>query len=208
MPRTPPAARLILQLLCLALVAVCFTLPACAPQDPRPKVRAELRSWVVAARGRHLFLEIFTGKGTRPVRVEFGSTAQRPDYQPPRGQAAAGRVSRMTPGAILQPIMGVPDNRLEAEYWLTPSQVESLTRDRVFTARYELVGKNSNAAMARALRDAGLTLPARVARGAGLLGEFPGIDLDVGSDIARSRWPDFGVFIRPAPVTANTPPGK
>lgn len=178
----------------LALCVTAFALaPACSRKNPgTPTTRAELRSWVVAARGRHLYLNIFI-KPDKPVRVEFGSTAQRTDYQPPGNVARAGRIARMTPGVILQPILSTPDNRIEAEYDLTDQQVRSLLRDRVFAAPYSLLGRNSNSAMAAAMRDAGLALPQRVARGGGLLGEFPGINLTPGPDIPIERWPDFGV---------------
>ncbi len=169
--------------------AVCFA--ACSRPDPRPSTRAELRSWIVAGRGRHLYLELFLPDG--PVRVEFGSTAQRTDYRPPPNPARAGRISRMTPGVTLRPILSEPDHRLEAEYWLTAAQVRALTRDRVFSGAYVLIGRNSNSAMARAMREAGLALPDRVARGGGLLGEFPGIDLDPGDDVPVSRWREYGL---------------
>lgn len=130
------------------------------------------------------------------MRVEFGSTAQRTDYRAPENLERAGRIARMTPGVILRPVLGEPDNRLEAEYWLSAAQVESLLRDRVFALPYHLVGRNSNSAMARAMREAGLALPAPVADGGGLLGEFPGIDLDPGPDIPRDRWVEFGVTVR------------
>lgn len=186
----------------LALASAPLFPMACTRRDPRPRVRAELRSWVVAGRGRHLYLDLFItpapseGVEARPLRVEFGSTAQRTDYRAPDDFAKAGRISRMTPGVILQPIFGEPDNRAEAEYWLTEAQVKQLTRDRVFALPYVLVGRNSNSAMARAMREAGLALPARVARGGGLLGEFPGIDLDPGPEIPQEKWAAFGILRR------------
>jgi hypothetical protein len=194
---TPRLSIFILTLLaCLASIT---GLPACSKPDPRPTIRAELRSWVVAGRGRHLYLNIFSSNANnRPERIEFGSTAQRTDYTAPRDFTKAARVSRMTPGVPLQPILSSPDNRLEAEYWLTEAQAKLLRRDRVFSAPYELTARNSNAAMARALKDAGLALPARVAQGAGLLGEFPGINLDPGKDIAPSRWTEYGIAPQPS----------
>ncbi len=178
--------------------AAALWMGGCKRAEPGATHRAELRSWVVAGRGRHLYLEIFDGRDSKRVleRVEFGSTAQRTDYRAPADPRRSGRVSRMTPGVILQPIFSTPDDRIEAEYFLSVAQVKMLRRDVVYSVPYELVGRNSNAAMARALRDAGLALPARVMNGAGLLGEFPGINLDVGREIDAARWGEYGVTTR------------
>lgn len=179
----------------LAVVGIGALVGGCKRAEPPVTYRAELRSWVVAGYGRHLYLEVFDPVDSMKVleRVEFGSTAQRTDYRSPSDLRRAGRVSRMTPGVILHPIFSPPDNRIEAEYFLSEAQMKSLRRDRVFSVPYELIGRNSNAAMARALRDAGLALPQRVERGGGVLGEFPGIDLDVGRDIEPERWGEYGV---------------
>jgi hypothetical protein len=195
-----PTRRLSIFILTVVACLASFTgLTACSKPDPRPTIRAELRSWIVAGRGRHLYLTIFPSTpNAKPERIEFGSTAQRTDYRGPKDFTKAARVARMTPGVILSPILAAPDNRLEAEYWLTEVQANILRRDRVFSAPYELTARNSNAAMARALKDAGLALPTRVAQGAGLLGEFPGINLDPGKDIAPSHWSEYGVTPQPS----------
>lgn len=164
--------------------------------DDRPSIRAELRSWVVAGRGRHLYLDVKPGSGRfqrLAGRVEFTSAAQRTDYTPPADVRLAGRVAKMSWGFTLRPLLGEPDNRLEAVYWLTPVQAEQLQRDRVFSATYALVGTNSNSGIARAMRDAGLTLPRRVSEGGGLLGEFPGVDLEPGPEIPAEQWGRYGI---------------
>lgn len=98
-------------------------------------------------------------------------------------------------GGYIRPpeIAGPPDNRLEAMYDLTLEQVRCLWRDRVFEAVYVLIGANSNAAMRRVTSECGVALPARVLGGGGLLGEFPGVDADVGAEIAPADWGRFGV---------------
>lgn len=131
-------------------------------------------------------------------RVEYTAASQRDDYTAPVSVALAGRVARMTPGVHLRPIFGVADDRIEARYWLTAAQARELQRDRVFASPYVLVGTNSNTGLARAMKDAGLTLPDRVSQGGGVLGEFPGIDLDVGEDVPKERWASFGIGFKAA----------
>lgn len=131
-------------------------------------------------------------------RIEFTSVMLRSDYRYTRDQTGRPRVGRMRGGRIVPPaIAGPPDNRYEAVYELTLEQVRNLQRDRIFDAEYVLVGPNSNAAMRRAITDCGLVLPERVAQGGGMMGEFPGVEFDVGAEIEPERWPGFGVV--PAP---------
>lgn len=120
----------------------------------------------------------------------------RTDYHYTRDATGRPRVGRMRGGRIGPPsIAGPPDNRLETVYELTMDQARCLQRDRVFEAEYVLVGANSNAAMRRVTSECGLILPERVRTGGGLLGEFPGIEFDVGAEIAPDEWAAHGVVI-------------
>ncbi|HBS29284.1 MAG TPA: hypothetical protein DEB06_07495 [Phycisphaerales bacterium] len=164
-----------------------------------PVVRAELRSWVVAGRGRHLFLQIDAPSPHDALdgRVEFTSLALRRGYRARDDSTGMPRVGRMTPGEVLRPVLGrAPDNRLEAVYTLSLGQAECLTRDRVFSAPYVLLGANSNAALRRTMESCGVGVPARVLRGAGPLGEFPGIDQDPGPEVPSDQWPALGLAAR------------
>lgn len=213
------------------MLAVLFvSLAAAGPMPKRYVCDAELRSWVVLARGRHLYLEIKNlPEAHAPLRsrIEFTSAHLRHDYQHPsrttqRSRASEGdssggmgsrsvlpvspgetlpRVARMTRGSRLFSPLAQPRDRLEARYKLTLAQLESLQRDRLFTAAYELTGPNSNAALRRVMESVGLRLPARVTNSGGLLGEFPGIDASVGAELPASRWREFGVPSGPAPLT-------
>ena len=181
--------------LLLASIAAAIAL---RPARSSPTVPAELRSWVVAGWGRHLYLQILPPASLAEAsdlagRVEFTSATLRRDYSPPTDPRSAARITRMTRGVALTPIMGAADNRLEAHYDLTLEQARSLQRDRVFSRTYSLLGPNSNSGMARALRDAGLALPDRVAAGSGMLGEFPGIEMDPGEDVPPSGWLSLGI---------------
>lgn len=176
--------------------------PASVPSAPvaQPVLcRAELRSWVVFGRGRHLYLEIECPPphGELSGRVEFTSVMIRDDYRYTRDASGQPRVGAMRGGRVQPPsFAGPPDNRLEAMYQLTLEQVRRLRRDRVFEAAYMLVGPNSNAAMRRVTDECGVVLPPRVLGGIGLLGEFPGIDADVGAEVDPSEWGRFGVVSR------------
>lgn len=161
---------------------------------------AELRSWVVLGRGRHMYLRVECPPPFERLsgRVEFTSVMIRNDYRYTRDVSGQPRVGRMRGGIVRPPtIAGPPDNRLEAAYELTLDQVRCLRRDRVFEAAYMLIGPNSNAAMRRVTSECGVALPARVLAGIGLLGEFPGIDAEVGAEVEPAEWPRFGVGIGP-----------
>lgn len=175
------------------------TAPAPEPAPPEARCDAELHSWVVAGRGRHMALLIDCPPGLNALdgAVEFTTAAQRLDYDPAADLSPAPRVARMSRGERLRSPFTRndpwPDERLEARWSLTPEQAACLQRDRLFSARYILLGTNSNSGMAGALLDCDLALPERVAAGAGLLGEFPGVDLDPGDEIPLERWESFGV---------------
>jgi hypothetical protein len=165
-------------------------------QTSPPRVRAELRSWVVAGRGRHLYLEILpvNSAGAGGERVEFTAAMLRRDYRYTRDRGGSPRVARMRGGPLNPPAFcGPPDNRLEATYELTPEQARCLARDRLFSTPYALLGANSNAGLRRVMSECGCALPPHVLAGGGWLGEFPGIDADVGEDVPETRWGEFGI---------------
>lgn len=169
-----------------------------APQPAALECECELRSWVVAGRGRHLLLEIDCPEplGELDGVVEFTSAALRSDYDASLDRSGAPRIARMTRGERLEPMLtraGQPAERSEARWTIDPATAACLQRDRLFAAQYLLLGPNSNSAMASMLTACGLALPDAVAAGAGILGEFPGIDLDPGEAIPADRWRHFGV---------------
>lgn len=183
-------------------------LPEPPDRDPAPLMcRAELRSWVVAARGRHLYLDLLCPPPYDHLsgRVEFGQASLRWDYIPPVERSRAERVTRAGRGGQLSPPFGLgfEDNRLEAVFFITPEQAACLQRDRMWASRYMLVGTNSNSAMRATLSQCGCETPAHVAAGSGLLGEFPGIDADLGDEIAPDEWHAFGV---PGPTDPGPTP--
>lgn len=182
-------------------------LPAPRERDPGPPAcRAELRSWIVAGRGRHLYLQLICPPPYEHLsgRVEFGQASLRADYTPPIDRARGERVTRMNrDGRLIPPPgLGVEDNRLEAVFFITPAQAECLQRDRMWSARYVLIGSNSNSAMRETLLDCDCQTPGHVLAGSGLFGEFPGIDADLGDEVPPDEWWAFGV---PAPTRPGLP---
>ena len=164
--------------------------------EPQPVLcRAELRSFVVAGKGRHLYLLIdcppeydeFDG------RVEYTTAAMRRDYTAPDDRSGAARVAKMTAGRPLLPIIENARDRFEAEYEITLEQAICLQQDRVFMARYALLGENSSSGLRRTLELCDCDMPSRILAGGGILGEFPGIDKDPGRLLDRELWPAFGV---------------
>ncbi len=153
---------------------------------PSIECDCQLRSWVVAGKGRHLVLLIDCPDGFDEFdgAVEFTSEALRADYVKRRdadGALVAPRVARMTRGVRLRPVVGDPDERVEASWLITVAQAAALQADRVWETPYVLVGSNSNSAMVAALRGVGLEPPERVVLGGGVLGEFPGVDQPLGA---------------------------
>ncbi len=180
--------------------------------EPRD-VTVELRSWVVAGRGRHMFAQVLLPGMTPeqvapsaearwpselPLVAEYWSTALRDDYRAPEDFNRIERIARMPLGHRVRPMGGEPDNRLEATYRVTMKQARDLMRDRVFSNRYFLLGPNSSSGLRAAMEAAGLKLPAQVLAGGGIMGEFPGVDFSPGREIPRSRWGDFGLGAAPA----------
>jgi hypothetical protein len=169
-----------------------------APEAERGVVcRAELRSWIVAGRGRHMYLQIIAPEpfGELSGRIEYTTLALRKDYDPWTDTTGKPRIGRMTPGRALGPLaFGPPaDNRLEARYELTVAQARALQRDRIFTEIYALLGANSSSGLRRTMEDAGLRMPDHILRAGGAMGEFPGVEFDPGPEIPRRDWATFGL---------------
>lgn len=158
--------------------------------------RAELRSWVVAGRGRHLFLVIDCPPPHQYLSgvVEFTTSEYRTDYIGGVDEAHPPRLARLTPGRRLEPSFGSPEDRLEAVWSITPEQAACLQRDRVWAAPYVLLGVNSNSAMAGACAECGIELPGHVVRDGGVLGAYPGVSLDVGPLLDPERRREFGLL--------------
>lgn len=197
------ARRMFRVSLLLLLTGQAVALTACgrgAPATPDTRgsvvVRAELRSWKVAGRARHLYLQVDAPPPYDELdgRVEFTSLALRRGYALDSDSSGQPRVGRMTIGEPLAPALGGdPGDRLEAVYTLTLEQAECVTRDRVFSAPYVLLGTNSNAGLRRTMESCGLGIPARVLQGGGMLGEFPGIETDPGEELPGAEWASFGL---------------
>ncbi|MFG0274063.1 MAG: hypothetical protein ACF8QF_03290 [Phycisphaerales bacterium] len=171
---------------------------------PEPRCECELRSWTVAGRGRHLLLEIDCPDEFDDLDgvVEFTTAAHRDDYDWTRDQSGAPRIARMTRGVRLRPFLlpagdNDPAERLEARWTITRDKAACLQRDRLFERQYILLGPNSNSAMAAVLDACGLDAPGHVRNGAGMLGEFPGVDMHPGAEIDDARWHEFGLLFVP-----------
>jgi len=180
----------------VALVITAALVAAQRPTHaPNAVITAELRSWVVAGWGRHLYLDITAPPPYEHLsgRVEFTTASLRLDYVQAQDATRIGRLARMTRGHHLAPIIAEPRDRLELRFTITPAQARCLQRDRVFAAPYVLLGTNSNAAMRRALESCGCSIPLRVAHSGGALGAFPGINIDPGPELPASRWAEFGI---------------
>ena len=162
----------------------------------QPLVRVELRSWIVAGRGRHLYAVIDAPEPYEHLStvVEFWDTTRRDSYTLLGVENdAAARIAKYPRGRRIHPMLVEPDDRLEAVFEITPTAAYELQRDRIFTHRYLLLGPNSTSGLRAAFRAAGLDLPEHVIRGAGILGEFPGVDLHPGDEIPPDRWAEFGL---------------
>ena len=166
-----------------------------SPESEAPMCRGELKSWVVAGRGRHLFLEIACPTPNEALAglVEFASTAVRRDFNWTLDPDGHPRVSRMEIGQRVLPAMaGPPDNRLEGVFEFSVEQAKCLLRDRLYTKPYFILGPNSNSAMRAACESCDFQLPDHVLNGGGVLGEFPGMEKSPGDEIPRSQWQTFG----------------
>lgn len=148
------------------------SLASIRPPDPNPPTAAEVQ---------------------QAARIEYWRTGIRDGYAPPSDDNLADRIAKVQAGTAVRPMLGPADNRLEAAYLVTPAQARELARDRVFQSRYLLLGPNSTSALRAAFRSAGLDLPAHVVAGRGVLGEFPGVDIDPGPEIAAEGWSRVGL---------------
>ncbi|MEO1130366.1 MAG: hypothetical protein AAFX05_11770 [Planctomycetota bacterium] len=152
---------------------------------PGPRADAscalELRSWVVAGRGRHLYLQCECPEPHAHLsgRIEFTRASQRVDAQPTWPQPF-DPIARMSPGVWLRPVLGSPRDRLEAQYRVGPAQAAALQQDRVFSRAYRLLGPNSNSAIREVMEQVGLMLPRRVVSSGSMLGVYPGVHMDPG----------------------------
>ncbi|MEM8834432.1 MAG: hypothetical protein AAGD00_01305 [Planctomycetota bacterium] len=201
-------------MLCALVLAGCGNAPsAVAAEDDCPTCTAELRSWVVFGRGRHLLLRIDCPEPIEHLDgvVEFTNVSLRRDFVAPVEAVTQGadvpggewaevlartgpaRLGRMSRGGQLKPALGSGAERLEAVYEIDCAQAEALQRDRVWDVTYELLGPNSNSGLATAMREVGLELPEHVSRGGGALGAFPGVTLDPGEDLRTAEWARAGL---------------
>lgn len=193
------AARRFLLIALSAALGACGGSPPSPPREPEKTHVAELRSWIVVGRARHLFLDVRPigddSAVSRATRIEFTTVMLRNDYRYTLDRSGGPRVGRYVGTAALRPLSfaPAPDGRLEARYELTAEQRACLERDRVFSEAYVLVGPNSNAAMRRVCEECGLSMPEEVRSGGGVFGEFPGIDSSVGAEVPRAEWSRFGV---------------
>lgn len=184
-----------------------FLVLACEqrPRPPQPSAArasahavcaCELRSWVVARTGRHLYVAIDCPPGLDHLDtvVEFTSAAIRRDFVGPFDPENPPRLARMTRGVRLRPAFGdASGDRLELSFTLTAEDAARFQRDRVFATPYVLLGANSNAAMRAALGEVGVILPAHVLAGAGATGSFPGVDFDAGPELPADAWAAHGL---------------
>lgn len=171
-----------------------------APAEPA--VRVELRSWVVFGRGRHLYALVHWPEEEEPEVVEYWSTGKRLVYDEPREEDRRERIAKMPRGLVVKPMLdavGAAD-RHEGEWEIPLSRARALAADRVFEHRYLLLGPNSTSGLRAAFRAAGLEFPPRIIHGAGIWGEYPGVDLSPGGEIEPRDWGSFGV---PAPEAAQ-----
>ena len=185
--------------------------PTTPPDPTQTTCTVELRSWVVFAQGRHLYLDCDCPEPFERLsqRIEYTSAALRMDFD--RGAASAliaadpawsPPIARMSRGAHLVPIVAEPDDRLEQAYMVPASVVLRLQADRLFANTYRLLGPNSNSALRAVLQEAGVPIPPSVLSSGGVLGAFPGIEKDPGPPIPPDRW-SIGALPGPTPVPAD-----
>ncbi len=165
----------------------------------------ELRSWVVAGRGRHMYLEIDCPDEFDHLDgvVEFGSAMQRSDWRGRWERENMPRVAKINRGVRIEPVLVEADNRLEAEYAVTLEQASELHRDRLWEDVYRLLGPNSTSAMLRALSEAKLALPEHVLAEGRPFASFPGAEFELGEEAVAERWGEFG--LPDGPEEAPTP---
>lgn len=176
-----------------------FASPAPGEAD-QPLALVEVRSWIVAGQGRHMYARITAPPGHEALStvVEYTGAFARRGYLPPADPALRDRIVKVARGDRVGPFLAIPmDHRLEAVYWIPLDRARELQRDRAFTGRYFLLGPNSSSGLRAAFESAGLCLPAAVRASGGALGEFPGVELSPGGELAPERWADFGFRVGP-----------
>ncbi len=191
------ASVLVLALAAIGMLAAVSSTP---PDDPDPLALVEIRSWVVAGRGRHMYAQITSPPGHEHLStiVEYTGAFARTGYAPPSDRARADRIVKVARGDRVHPFLDIPmDNRLEAVYWLPVETIEELQRDRAFTGRYSLLGPNSSSGLRAAFESSGVPLPASLRASGGVWGEFPGVELAPGEELAPDQWRDHGFSVGP-----------
>lgn len=187
-----------------ALIYGCARHGTVDPENEPVVCEAELRSWVVALRGRHMYLEIGCPIGYEHLngRVEYTIASMRGDYERGADPAGGAKVARMTRGSWIFPPAGAPepDHRLEARYEITVEQAICLQEDVMFREAYVLVGANSSSGLRAVMEGCGLELPAHVVASGGLFGAFPGVNASVGERMPAERWRMNGLPGGPVPV--------
>lgn len=189
----------------IPLLALLLTATLLAAAYPRPaRCKCQLRSWIVAAQGRHLFLQIDCPKPYNHLngRVEFTEARLRSDYRLPSDPARRNRLAKLDRPGILRPppFITDPKERLESFFTISPEEAICLQRDRLFYAQYELLGPNSNSALRAAANECGCGIPAAVTESAGLFGDFPGIERQPGPEVPPEHYPLYGLPEGPQPV--------
>lgn len=162
--------------------------------DAGPVCSCELRSWVVAGRGRHVLLDIDCPPPFERLTgvVEFANTAFREDFDWTVDSHGMPRVARMTPGVRVRPIFPGAPERVEAKFEISAETAECLQRDRVFELGYFLLGPNSNSAMRAVCEGCGVNIPEHILISGGPLGDFPGVERAPGSELPADQWQGVG----------------
>jgi hypothetical protein len=186
--------------LALAAIGMLATVSAPPAEVPQTLALVEIRSWVVAGQGRHMYALITPppGRDDLATIVEYTGAFARKGYSPPKDRARADRIVKVARGDRVYPFLDIPmDNRLEAVYWLPVETVEELQRDRAFTSRYFILGPNSSSGLRAAFESSGVPLPPHVLASGGALGEFPGVEFPPGAELPPDQWSEFGFRIGP-----------
>ncbi len=195
-----------LVLLFAVIGAVTMLALAPTPVEPEALALVEIRSWVVAGRGRHMYAQITAPPGHEHLStiVEYTGAFARRGYAPPEDRGRADRIVKVARGDRVYPFLDIPmDHRLEAVYWLPLDTVRELQRDRAFTGRYALLGPNSSSGLRAAFESAGVPLPAALRNSGGAWGEFPGVERLPGEELHADAWREHGFRIGPEPVPSE-----
>lgn len=190
-------ALLVLAILSGATYTTLITAPAHADE---PLARVELRSWVVAGRGRHLYAQITAPPGHEHLDtvVEYTAAIARRGYTPPSTREDRDRIVKVARGDRVWSFLPIPpDHRLEGVYWVPLGVAAELQRDRAFASRYFLLGPNSTSGLRAAFDAAGLNLPDHILSAGGPLGEFPGVEFLPGEELLHEHWARHGFTAGP-----------